>query len=96
VVHKEAGQLEQAERAYRQALAIKVQQKNLAGEAGSLGELGNLYGRVGRLEEAVTFYRQAADIYAKLQDLRYEGLVRSNLAATLINVSSTSAIPGLP
>src|SRR5262249_13614221 len=54
-VHRQAGQLELAERAYRQSLMIEVQQKNLAGEADSLIELGNLYDDMGRLEEAVTF-----------------------------------------
>jgi tetratricopeptide (TPR) repeat protein len=41
---------------------------------------------MGRLEEAVTFYRQAGDINVKLQDLRYEGAARSNLAETLIKL----------
>jgi tetratricopeptide (TPR) repeat protein len=85
MVHSETGQFEQAERAYQQALAIWVQQKDLAGEALSLLELGNLYIQMGRLEEAVTFYRQAVDIYA-MQDLRHEGVVRSNLAGTLIKL----------
>jgi tetratricopeptide (TPR) repeat protein len=86
MVHLKAGQFDQAEQAYRHALALEVQQKNRAGEASSLGELGNLYGQMGRLEEAATFYRQAAEIYAQLQDLRYEGLVRNNLADTLIKL----------
>jgi tetratricopeptide (TPR) repeat protein len=63
-----------------------VQQKDLAGEARSLGELGNLYDQMGRLEEAVAFSRQAADIYARLQDLRNEGGTHSNLATTLIKL----------
>jgi len=37
-----------------------------------------------RLEEAVTLYRQAAEIYANLPDLRSEGLARGNLANTLL------------
>jgi tetratricopeptide (TPR) repeat protein len=41
---------------------------------------------MGRLEEAVTFYRQAVDIYAKLQDLRHEGVTRGYLAGTLIKL----------
>jgi len=86
VAHREARQFEQAERAYRQSLAIKVQQKNLAGEAASLNELGNLYNLMGRLEDAVKCYRQAADIYVRLQDQRNEGLVRNNLADTLIKL----------
>jgi tetratricopeptide (TPR) repeat protein len=86
IVHKNVGQFEQAEQATRQSLAICVQHKLRAGEAGSLGELGNLYGLLGRLEEAVTFYRQAAGIYAKLSDLRHEGLARINLADILIEL----------
>jgi tetratricopeptide (TPR) repeat protein len=43
MVHRYAGQLELAERAYRQSLAISVQQKDREGEAGSLFELGSLY-----------------------------------------------------
>ena len=85
-VHREAGQYEQAEQAYRQALAIRVQQKNLVGEASSLAELGNLYNQMARLEEAVIFYRQAANIDVKLQDLRHEGSTRGNLAGTLIEL----------
>jgi tetratricopeptide (TPR) repeat protein len=86
IAHREAAQFEQAEQAYRQSLAIKVQQQNRAGEASSLGELGTLYDQMGRLEDAATFYRQAADIYARLQDKRNEGLDRSNLANTLIKL----------
>jgi len=81
-----AGQYEQAERAYRQSLAIWVQQGNRAGEADSLNELGNLYNAMGRLEEAVTFYRQAVDIYVRLQNLIGEGRARNNLANTLIKL----------
>jgi tetratricopeptide (TPR) repeat protein len=86
MVHRRAGQYEQAERAYRQSLAIMVQQKNLSGEAISMTELGNLYNNMGRLEEAVRCYRQAADIHVKLQDQRYEGMDRNNMADVLIRL----------
>jgi tetratricopeptide (TPR) repeat protein len=86
MAHREAGQFEHAEQAYRQSLAINVQQQDRAGEASSLGELGNLYDQMERLEEAATLCRQAADIYARLHDKRYEGLVRNNLAITLIKL----------
>ena len=86
MAHRRAGQFDAAESAYRQSLAIEVREKNLAGEASSLLELGNLYNAMGRLEEAVKCYRQAADIYVRLQDQRYEGLVRNNLANTLIKL----------
>ncbi|NEQ50975.1 MAG: tetratricopeptide repeat protein [Leptolyngbya sp. SIO3F4] len=84
MVHKLAGQYEQAEAAYRRSLEIETQTNNLAGQADSLTELGNLYGdQLNRLEEAVTFYRQAADIYVAQGDLRYEGVVRNNIADKL-------------
>jgi len=86
MVYKNAGQFESAEQAYRRALAIRVQQKDRAMEAGDMGELGNLYDVMGRLKEAVTFYSQATDIYVKLQDLRYEGVARSNMARVLIKL----------
>lgn len=84
VVHQEAGQVEAAEAAYRSALEIDAQSNNRAGQAFSLGQLGNLYDyKLGRLEEAVTFYRQAADIYVELGDLLSEGIARNNIAGTL-------------
>jgi tetratricopeptide (TPR) repeat protein len=39
-----------------------------------------------RLEDAVGFYRGAADIYVTLNDLAKEGLARNNLADTLIKL----------
>jgi tetratricopeptide (TPR) repeat protein len=86
MVHREVGQFDQAERAYRQSLAIEVQRKNRAGEGLSLIELGNLYDVIGRLEEAITFTRQAADIHLELQDLFNEGKDRQNIANTLLKL----------
>jgi tetratricopeptide (TPR) repeat protein len=86
LVFKEAGQFEQAEHAHRQSLAIKVQQKLVAGEAASLNELGNLYGALERWEDSVKCYGQAADLQVKRQDQRYEGVARSNLAISLLKL----------
>ena len=84
IVYQDAGDYEAAEAAYRRSLEIKTQSNNRAGQASSLGQLGNLYNdKLNRPEEAVTFYRQAADIYVELGDLRYEGLARNNIADTL-------------
>lgn len=84
MVYQKAGQLEAAEDAYRKSLALEVQLGNVAGQASSLGQLGNLYvGGLGRPEEAVAFYRQAADLYVGIRDAAKEGLVRSNLSNTL-------------
>ena len=83
-VHEEAGDYSQAEAAYRRSLEIKTQQNDRAGQASSLGQLGNLYhSKLNRLEEAIAFYRQAADIYLELGDIRYEGVIRSNIASSL-------------
>jgi tetratricopeptide (TPR) repeat protein len=87
MVHQDAGNHEKAEAAYRQSLEIRTQNNILAGQADSLGELGNLYdGCLNRSEEAVSFYRQAVDIYVELGDLSKEGVVRSNIADTLVKL----------
>src|SRR5262249_222114 len=52
-------------------------------QAGTLNELGNLYNRLGRLEEAVSQYRRSADQFVTLGDLRGEGFARNNLAGSL-------------
>jgi tetratricopeptide (TPR) repeat protein len=43
MVHERAGQFELAEQAYRQSLAIKVREGDLAGQASTMNQLGNLY-----------------------------------------------------
>jgi tetratricopeptide (TPR) repeat protein len=80
------GQFEQAEQAYRKALAIRVQQQDRANEASDLLHLGNLYLRMARLEESATFYRRAADIFTRLHDQLHEGTARSNLANVLVKL----------
>jgi tetratricopeptide (TPR) repeat protein len=84
MVHQKAGQYDAAEAAYRKSLEIKTQMHNLAGQANSLLELGYLYNyELNRPEEAVTFSRQATEIYVALGDMRSEGVTRSNIADTL-------------
>jgi len=84
MVHQEAGQFDAAEDAYRRSLAIDVREADLSGQAASLDQMGSLYAAQGRLEESVTFHRQAADIYTQLQDRAAEGRSRSNLAIRLL------------
>lgn len=86
MVYSEMQAFEQAEQAYRQALAIFTRLDDRAGAANSLSQLGNLYGSLGKLEPAVMFYRQAADSYTQLGDKHYEGMVRSSLASSLIQL----------
>ncbi|MEM9116635.1 MAG: tetratricopeptide repeat protein [Cyanobacteria bacterium P01_F01_bin.56] len=84
MVYQEAGQFDTAETAYRRSLEIETQIGDRARQADSLTQLGNLYDDyLNRPEEAVTFYRQAADIYVEHGDLRSEGRVRNNIADTL-------------
>jgi len=84
VAYQGAGEPEAAEDAYRNALAIQVRLGDVAGQANTLTQLGNLYKAVlDHPEEAVAFYSQAADKFAEIGDLAGEGLARSNLAETL-------------
>lgn len=84
MVYQAAGQPEAAEDAYRKSLAINVRLGNVPGQAGTLGQLGNLYGGVlDRAEEAATFFRQAADKYVEIGDSANEGRARNNVANTL-------------
>jgi tetratricopeptide (TPR) repeat protein len=79
-----AGQPEAAEDAYRKSLAMKVQIGDVAGQASTLMQLGSLYDSVlGRSEQAVAFYRQAASKYTELGDEVNEGRTRNNLGDTL-------------
>lgn len=89
IVNAEAQQYEAAEHAYQQALHMKSSRGDRAGEASTLNQLGNLYSSQARREEAVRFYRQAADIDASpdIQNLRGEGQSRHNAADELIKLS---------
>ena len=88
MAHQGDGQAEAAEKAYRSSLAFEVRLKNIAGQAGTLGQLGNLYANVlDHPEEAVAIYRQAADCFVAIQDIAREGHTRSNLAETLRKLS---------
>jgi len=84
MAYQEAVQPDAAEDAYRKSLAIKVRLGDLAGQASTLLQPGNLYYRVlDRPEEAAAFYRQAADKFVEGRDQAKEGAARSNLAETL-------------
>ena len=84
MVYQEAGQPEAAEDAYRKSLALEVRLGNVAGQAGTLSQLGTLYfGAPNRGEEAASFFRQAADKYAEIHDAGHEGMTRGNLSEAL-------------
>jgi tetratricopeptide (TPR) repeat protein len=80
-VYQQAGEPEAAEDSYRKCLAVQVQLENVAGQAVTLLQLGNLYKTtLGRVEESVPFYQQAADKYTEILDVVNEGRARSGLA----------------
>jgi tetratricopeptide (TPR) repeat protein len=83
IVHQQAGQPEAAEEAYNQCLAIKVQLGDQAEQATTLVQLGNLYDdELQRPEDAVAFYRRAAEIFRVIGDTAMEGTAQNNLAGT--------------
>ncbi|MEM9219763.1 MAG: tetratricopeptide repeat protein [Cyanobacteria bacterium P01_F01_bin.150] len=87
MVHQDVGQYEAAETAYRRSLGLNTQMKNPKGQANSLTQLGTLYDvHLNRVEEAITFYRQAVDIDVLRKDLKNEGIDRNNIAQTLIKL----------
>nr|VFJ44786.1 MAG: Tetratricopeptide repeat-containing protein [Candidatus Kentron sp. DK] len=87
-VHQKAGEPEEAEAAYREALSIEVRLGDAARQAGTLRQLGFLfYHNMNRPEEAVVFFRQAAD---KCEESGYtvgEGGLRMVLAEILRGLS---------
>jgi tetratricopeptide (TPR) repeat protein len=84
MVHLASGQPQAAEDAYRQSLAISVRLGDVAGQASTLNQLGNLYKDVlDRSEDAAGFYLQAADKFVESRDVAREGVSRSNLANAL-------------
>ncbi|MCI5158956.1 MAG: tetratricopeptide repeat protein, partial [Candidatus Electrothrix sp. AUS1_2] len=87
MVHQRIEQYEDAETAYRRSLEINTQCSNMTGQAMCLGQLGYLYGyKLNRLEDAIVFSRQAADLYAELEDKRHEGITRNNIASALLQL----------
>jgi tetratricopeptide (TPR) repeat protein len=87
MVHHGAGEPDAAEHAYRKSLAITVALGDIAGQAGTLNELGNLYHQVlSRPEEAAAFFRQAVDKNVEIGAVVREGGARNNLAIVLLDL----------
>ena len=85
MTYEDAGEPHKAEDAYRQALAIKVRLGDIAGQAGTLGQLGILYANLpGRAEDAVVFFRKALEKTMESGDTAGEGRQRNNLANALL------------
>ncbi|MCX5954115.1 MAG: tetratricopeptide repeat protein [Cyanobacteria bacterium] len=84
MVHHQSGQPEAAEEAYNQSLAITVGLGDQGGQARTLGELGYLYDDgLHHPEEAVAFFRRAAEIYGDIGNTFRQGHQLNNLAVAL-------------
>ena len=85
IAQQEVGKLDDAESAYQHSLSMKIQAGDKPGEASTRDQLGLLYGRMeGRLEDAVVYHLQSAEIRQEAGLLREEGRSRSNVAPKLI------------
>jgi tetratricopeptide (TPR) repeat protein len=85
-VYKDAQKFALAERAYRESLAISVQEKISAAESEALSDLGSLYSKTGRLQEAATCYRQAAEVSSLLGNKRREARILDKLSEILLKL----------
>ena len=84
MTHQMSGKAEAAEAAYQEAYRLRVLLGDVAVQADTLGQLGNLYSdALNSPEQAVQFYRQAEGIYQQLGDKAKESWTLSNLAETL-------------
>ena len=91
IVHQEVGAHDMAEDAYRQALAIEVRLGDVAGQANTLGQLGNLYQyKLHDPAQAVTFYRQALGKSIELGDKVAEGGWHNDLADAFLKLGDLS------
>jgi tetratricopeptide (TPR) repeat protein len=83
-VYFDTRQSEAAEDAYRKSLQISVCIGDVTLQANTLTQLGNLHGALlGRFEEAVEFYRRAADKFVEIGDAANESRAKGNLATNL-------------
>ena len=78
--YAEASDSEAAEAAYYESLKTSSRLDNKFIQAKTLTQLGLLYRQKNRLEEAVVFHRQAAEIDAELGDLKEEAKDHQNIA----------------
>ena len=93
-VNEAAGRSPSAEEAYQQAIRLEAETGDPAMAAESLGELGQHYAAIDRLEDAVEAYRRAAEIFRELDDLEKEGIARSQMADKLMRLGRYDAARG--
>jgi tetratricopeptide (TPR) repeat protein len=79
MVAQDRGDLAEAERWYRESLAINERFGDDRRRAITLVQLGRLAEGLGQAAEAVAFYRQAEQIFERIGDARHLELTRRNL-----------------
>ncbi|QQZ29827.1 TIR domain-containing protein [Thiothrix subterranea] len=86
MTHKRAGDFVLSEHAYRQSLSITSPLNDLKKQNDTLTELGSLYADWDKPEDAVKYYKQAIALDVQREDLRDEGIDRSDIANPLIKL----------
>jgi tetratricopeptide (TPR) repeat protein len=79
VTDEQRHQVAEAERWYRQSLAITERIDDEHGQAGTLHQLGRIAEEQGKTAEAVQFYEQAEALFVRLDDPHNLGIVRASL-----------------
>jgi tetratricopeptide (TPR) repeat protein len=79
-VLEEAQHWDRAEEAYQRSLRTAVELGDLSGQASTLGQIGLLYRRLGRLEESTQLTWQAATIFEDLGQPLLQAASLRNLA----------------
>jgi tetratricopeptide (TPR) repeat protein len=79
VIAQERRQWEEAERWYRQSLAIKERLGDEHGQAITLHQLGSIAEERGNVADAVQFYERAETLFSRLNDPYSLGIVRRSL-----------------
>lgn len=86
IAYTELAQFERAEKALAEAWKLCEETQDRVRTADTLTELGNLWNMQNGPEEAIGFYEQAALAYVQLGDVPREGVIRNNMADTLIKL----------
>jgi len=79
-VHAMMGNAAEAERCYRELLALQRERQDVLAVAQTLVNLGNLHADGGHTTAARPYYLEALDLLEPLNDLRTLGILYSNLA----------------
>jgi tetratricopeptide (TPR) repeat protein len=80
-VYRAVGRPQEALRLYEQALSLKLEVGDRAGEAATLNNMAATYQDIGQLQEALRLYQQALPLMREVGDRAGEATILNNLAA---------------